>query len=121
MDGSQSTMEDWDADLSPCNFATTHLTAFTLPSFDSLCNFATHDKDPLVAVNGCSLVACRRALFWLLTRCEPKLHYPQKFANNSMRLTHVLLGLGQRSAWKTGPFWGWLESFQAYGWRDNGR
>ena len=25
--GSQSSMEDWDADLSPCNFATTHFLA----------------------------------------------------------------------------------------------
>ena len=33
--GSKSSMEDWDAELSPCNFATTHFPA------ESPCNFAT--------------------------------------------------------------------------------
>ena len=57
-------MEDWDADLSPCNFATTHLLAkrkkqFYLPvaswplvwqvSFCILVGFATHEMEDLFA------------------------------------------------------------------------
>ena len=34
--GNKSSMEDWDADLSPCNFATTHFLAEPGPSKDFL-------------------------------------------------------------------------------------